>query len=220
MIHLIHLPYQRILRQMYSVAQHPFSNISVYQGIFLTKQFLYDGSLDQRFILNNSFIDTSTLKVYISTSSSTQGIEYSLSENILMLIAPQEYSSLMKSGMRSMNLRFGDGLIGRKLGEDDDGTYITANYIVTDGRDGNGSSTFSFSGTLESSVGSVIDPGTVTITTTQASINRGDIGLIDSVKYYAPDCIPRSIGQLQQGITRSNYPENLSQYRVCFCGWW
>jgi len=42
-----------------------FNNLNVYQGIFLTKQFQYDGSLDQRFVLNNSFVDTSTLKVYI-----------------------------------------------------------------------------------------------------------------------------------------------------------
>ena len=50
-------------------------------GRFLTKRFLYDGSLDQRFILNNSFIDTSTIKVYIGKEN-TRGIEYCLSENI------------------------------------------------------------------------------------------------------------------------------------------
>jgi hypothetical protein len=48
-----------------------FNNLNVYQGIFLTKQFRYDGSLDQRFVLNNSFIDTSTLKVYIGKSEGT-----------------------------------------------------------------------------------------------------------------------------------------------------
>jgi len=33
-----------------------FNNITIYQGSFLTKQFEYDGSLDQRFILNNSLL--------------------------------------------------------------------------------------------------------------------------------------------------------------------
>ena len=42
-----------------------FNNIVVYQGTYLTKSFTVDGSLDQRFILENSFIDTSTIKVYI-----------------------------------------------------------------------------------------------------------------------------------------------------------
>jgi hypothetical protein len=38
-----------------------FNNINVYQGTFLKKQFRVDGSLDQKFILNNSYIDTSTI---------------------------------------------------------------------------------------------------------------------------------------------------------------
>jgi len=162
-----------------------FNNIDVYQGIFLTKTFLYDGSLDQRFVLNNSFIDTSTLRVYIGTES-TRGIEYFLSENIFDVDKNSRIFFLNEVQDERYELRFGDGIIGKKLGENGDGTYITANYIITDGRDGNGASNFSFSGSLESAIGEVIDPGTVTITTNQSSINGGDIEPIDSIKYYAP----------------------------------
>ena len=42
-----------------------FENIEIYEGTFLTKNSIVDSSLDQRFILNNSFIDTSTIKVYV-----------------------------------------------------------------------------------------------------------------------------------------------------------
>ena len=42
-----------------------FENIVVYQGTYLTKTFKVDGSLDQRFILENSFIDTSTIVVKV-----------------------------------------------------------------------------------------------------------------------------------------------------------
>ena len=42
-----------------------FDNIEIFQGTFLRKQFVVDGSLDQRFILDNSFIDTSTIKVNV-----------------------------------------------------------------------------------------------------------------------------------------------------------
>jgi len=162
-----------------------FNNIDVYQGIFLTKTFLYDGSLDQRFVLNNSFIDTSTLRVYIGTES-TRGIEYFLSENIFNVDSNSRIFFINEVQDERYELRFGDGIIGKKLGENGDGTYITANYIITDGRDGNGASNFSFSGSLESANGEVIDPGTVTITTNQSSINGGDIEPIDSIKYYAP----------------------------------
>jgi hypothetical protein len=166
-----------------------FNNLNVYQGIFLTKQFQYDGSLDQRFVLNNSFIDTSTLKVYIKkTEQNGLGIEYILSENIFDVDKTSRIFFLNEIQDEKYELRFGDGLIGKKLGDsvDSDGTIITANYIITDGRDGNGASSFSFSGTLETATGTVIDPGTVTITTNQSSINGGDIEPIDSIKYYAP----------------------------------
>ena len=165
-----------------------FTNINVFQGIFLTKQFLYDGSLDQKFVLNNSFIDTSTVKVYISTSPNTRGLEYTLSENIFDVNKDSRIFFINEVQDEKYELRFGDGIIGKKLGEDGDGDYITVDYIVTDGRDGNGASSFTFSGTLEAADTSktIIDPGTVTITTNQSSINGGDIEPIDSVKYYAP----------------------------------
>jgi len=166
-----------------------FNNLNVYQGIFLTKQFQYDGSLDQRFVLNNSFIDTSTLKVYIKkTEQSGIGVEYFLSENIFDVDKNSRIFFINEVQDEKYELRFGDGLIGKKLGDevDSDGTIISANYIITDGRDGNGASSFSFSGTLENATGKIIDPGTVTITTNQSSINGGDIEPIDSIKYYAP----------------------------------
>ena len=165
-----------------------FNNLNVYQGIFLTKQFQYDGSLDQRFVLNNSFIDTSTLKVHIGKLASEKGIEYFLSENIFDVDKNSRIYFINEVQDEKYELRFGDGLIGKKLGDavGSDGTIITANYIITDGRDGNGASSFSFSGTLETATGAVIDPGTVTITTNQSSINGGDIEPIDSIKYYAP----------------------------------
>ena len=165
-----------------------FNNLDVYQGIFLTKQFQYDGSLDQRFVLNNSFVDTSTLKVYIKkTEQNRLGIEYFLSENIFNIDKNSRIFFINEVQDEKYELRFGDGLIGQKLGDEvgSDGTIITVNYIITDGRDGNGASSFSFSGTLESASDDIIDPGTVTITTNQSSINGGDIEPIDSIKYYA-----------------------------------
>jgi len=166
-----------------------FNNLNVFQGIFLTKQFQYDGSLDQRFVLNNSFIDTTTLKVYIKkTEQDGLGVEYFLSENIFDVDKNSRIFFINEVQDEKYELRFGDGLIGKKLGDavGSDGTIITANYIITDGRDGNGSSSFSFSGTLKSASDKIIDPGTVTITTNQSSINGGDIEPVDSIKYYAP----------------------------------
>ena len=181
-----------------------FSNINVFQGIFLTKQFQYDGSLDQRFVLNNSFIDTSTLKVYIKkTEQSGLGVEYFLSENIFDVDNNSRIFFINEVQDEKYELRFGDGLIGKKLGDavGSDGTIITTNYIITDGRDGNGASSFSFSGTLENTTGTIIDPGTVTIATNQSSINGGDIEPVDSIKYYAP----RMYSSQYRAVTSRDY---------------
>ena len=57
-----------------------FNNIDVFQGTFLRKEFLVDGSLDQRFLLDNSFIDSSTIVVKVKGPNETGlGREYSLS---------------------------------------------------------------------------------------------------------------------------------------------
>ena len=43
-----------------------FSNIEIYEGDFITQNFTVDTSLfNQRYILDNSFIDTSTIKVKV-----------------------------------------------------------------------------------------------------------------------------------------------------------
>ena len=165
-----------------------FENVEIYQGTYLSKKFTFDGSQDQRFILNNSFIDTSTLSVYVSSTSSELGIEYAALNNILDTTSNSRIYILQEVQDEKYEIKFGDGIIGKKLGDEvgSDGTLITANYIVTDGEDGNGATTFAFAGSIQTSNQSVIDPGTITITTNQSAQNGSNIEPIDSIKYYAP----------------------------------
>jgi hypothetical protein len=162
-----------------------FSNIDIYQGTFLTKQFTVDGSLDQRFILNNSYIDTSTISVYVKgVNDSGLGIEYSLVDNILNINSSSQIYLLQEVQDEKYELLFGDGLIGKKL---ENNSVITVNYIVTDGKEGNGASAFSFAGSIKDAGGiAITSDNTVTITTNQSSQNGSDIESIDSIKYFAP----------------------------------
>ena len=43
------------------------SPIHVLEGTFLTSQFIVDGSLEQRFVLDNANIDTSSIVAYVGT---------------------------------------------------------------------------------------------------------------------------------------------------------
>ena len=166
-----------------------FNNIEIYEGTYLTKQFTYDGSLDQRFIINNSSLDTSTLTVYIKGENEEGlGIQYFPVDNIINVNSNSQIYLLQEVQDEQYQLLFGDGLIGKKLGTgvNNDGNIITANYIISNGKDGNGVSNFAFSGSLELSTGSLFNPSDVSITTNQASQNGGEIESIDSIKYFAP----------------------------------
>ena len=161
-----------------------FSSITVYQGTFLTKQFVVDGSLDQRFLLDNPNIDTSTISVYVKgINGSGLGFEYSLVENILNIDSKSEIYLIQEVQDEKYELLFGDGRFGKKL---ENNAVITVHYIVTNGSEGNGCANFSFQGNLRSSSDQPISLGTVTVTTNQSSQNGAEIEDVSSIKYFAP----------------------------------
>ena len=162
-----------------------FDNIDILQGTYLSKQFIVDGSLDQRFILDNSFIDTSTIRVNVKTANDTGlGRPFTPSDNILNIDKNSEIYLLQEVQDEKYEILFGDGYFGKKLSN---GDVITVSYIITDGRDGNGATSFAFSGRVSDNLGNPIVPSAaITVTTDRKSQNGGDIEPIDSIKYFAP----------------------------------
>ena len=158
--------------------------ISVYQGTLLKKTFTVDGSLDQKFVLDNSFIDTQTIVVKVAGASETgEGREYRLVDNILSIDETSEIYLIQEVQDEKYELLFGDGVFGRKL---ENGAKITVTYIVTDGADGNGAANFAFAGTFVDSLNNPVPVNSVTLTTINKSANGTEIEPIESVKYFAP----------------------------------
>ena len=167
-----------------------FENILLKEGTFLNKTFTVDGSLDQRFILDNPHIDTSTIKVYVkgpSDTSGSVGIEYSLVSNILDVNSVSEIFLVQEVQDERYEIVFGDGIIGKKL---ENGSVVTVQYIITDGEDGNGighNNSFSFAGRIVNAAGgSITLTSTPSVATIEASTNGSEIESISSIKYYAP----------------------------------
>ena len=177
-----------------------FSDLKIFQGTFLKKTFVVNGSIDQRFILDNSFIDTSTIVVKVKGIADTgEGREYSLASNILNLNENSEIFLLQEVQDEKYELLFGDGYFGKKL-EDD--AVVTVSYIITDGKDGNGPSNFSFSGRVLDGDGNIVIPSSaITINTTIAASNGGDIEPIESIKYFAP----RIYASQNRAVTTRDY---------------
>jgi len=178
-----------------------FSNITVYQGSYLQKSFVVDGSLDQRFLLDNPYIDSSTIVVRIrdSVNDISEGREYMVADNILNVNNSSEIYLLQEVQDEKYELLFGDGYFGKKL---ENGNVIDVSYIITDGKDGNGASNFIFSGRFKDDQGKVEVPtNSITITTNQNAINGSDIESVDSIKYFAP----RIYSSQHRAVTARDY---------------
>ena len=183
-----------------------FNNVVIYQGTYLSKSFTVDGSLDQRFILENSFIDTSTIKVYVKGASDTGlGREYRKVDNILNITDISETYLIQETTDERYELLFGDGVFGKKLEND---AIITVSYIVTDGVEGNGPASFTYAGSVVSSTNQISLPSTTpTITTVSAAANGGSIESIDSIKYFAP----RLYSSQYRAVTARDYESIIQQ---------
>jgi len=164
-----------------------FSNIVVYEGNYVTKSWTVNSAeYNQRFILENPFVDTSTLRVKIIDSAESNREEtYSLVDNIVGVDSNSRVYLIQEIEDERYQLLFGDGIIGKKV---ENNNVINASYIVTSGEAGNGASNFLFSGILfgDSSETNAITTTVSAITTTLASNGGAEIESVSSIKYYAP----------------------------------
>jgi hypothetical protein len=166
-----------------------FSGVDIFEGSYLSKTFTYretgDGVPIEKFILPNSGIDTSTIKVAVSPNINATNLKtiYKLSNNIIDVDNNSLIFLLQEAADEKYELIFGDGKFGKKL---EDSNYIVVNYISTNGEDANGVNSFTFSGNIVDNSGVVITEGISDITTINAAENGDDIESVSSIKKYAP----------------------------------
>ncbi len=178
--------------------------IDILEGTFLTSQFVVDGSLDQRFILDNANIDTSSIVAYVG-SPGIRGKQYKLVDNIVGISSISDTYLIQEVQDERYELLFGDGIFGRKP---ENGAVITVQYVVTSGSEGNGPSLFNFAGSFLGDAGQVITPSfTPTINTIAPASNGGDIESVDSIKYFAP----RLYSSQYRAVTARDYESIVQQ---------
>ena len=183
-----------------------FDSIKVFQGTFLKKSFTVDGSLDQRFILDNPFIDTSTIVVRVRGSSEKgKGTLFTKVDNILNVDSTSSTFLIQEVQDEKYELLFGDGIFGRKLENE---SIIDVSYIVTDGKEGNGPGSFTFAGTVETEPNLVVELSTTPlINVISGASNGGDIESTDSIKYFAP----RLYSSQYRAVTARDYEAIIQQ---------
>ena len=178
-----------------------FNNIEIYEGTFVAQSFTVQSSLsNQKYILDNSFIDTSTIKIQVrSSESSTSSITYKQIDNIIGITSTSNSYLLQEIEDERYELIFGDNVIGKKL---ENNNFIIATYITSAGREGNDASEFSFVGNITNQDGGAIDAADVSLIETLEKSRDGDeIESISSIKYYAP----RIYSSQYRAVTSSDY---------------
>ncbi len=178
-----------------------FNDVEIYEGTLVSQNFTVNTSqYNQRFILTNSFIDTSTIRVKVKPSeSSSSTVTYQQIDNIVGVTSTSSSYLLQEIEDERYELIFGDNVIAKKLANDN---YITVSYIITGGRDGNGAAEFSLVGNIVDQDGATIDASNFSLVTTKETSRDGDdIESISSIKYYAP----RVYSSQYRAVTASDY---------------
>ena len=155
--------------------------IDIKQGTFVTNEFVVDTSQpNQKFIIPNPYVDTSTLKVQVrDTLTSSSRKTYSQIDNIVGISTHSETFLIQEVQDEKYELLFGDGVLGKRLSN---GNVINSTYIVTDGVNGNGVANFSFSGKLVDNDGGLITSGISDVITNQRSSNGAEVESIDTIR--------------------------------------
>lgn len=177
-----------------------FGSLNIYQGNFITQNFVVDTSQpNQRYVLPNANIDTSTIRVKVKdTQASTTSTAYRLVDNIIGITSTSNTYLIQETTDEKYELLFGDGVFGKKL---QNNNYITVTYIVTNGKEGNGVSNFTFSGVVRDQDDALVTSFVATPRTVNASQQGDDIESVSSVKNYAP----RLYSSQYRAVTAADY---------------
>lgn len=158
-----------------------FDNLEIYEGVYLKNTFIVDSSQpNQKFILPNANIDTSTIRVKVIDQVEETYTAYS---NILNINSNSRIFLVQEIADEKYQILFGDNVLGKRP---PGGSRIEVSYIITNGSLGNGASNFTFSGRLLDNNLLDVTSGISLLLTESPSENGDEIEPIDSIKYLAP----------------------------------
>ena len=185
-----------------------FQNVPIYEGTFVKQSFTVSSRTpNQRYILTNTGIDTSLLKVIVKRDENSSVSRVFRKFNSLYdLNSETPAYFLQEVENERYELLFGDGIFGMKLSEEAL-SYIEATYVVTSGELGNNVSEFSFAGQLTDQNGDPVTTGISVISTEIASYGGSSIESVESVKKYATQIFASK----NRAVTASDYEAIIPQ---------
>jgi len=172
---------------------YKFSSLQICEGSYLNFKYTASTSdLEQRFIIPNDNVDTTTLRVKVQESSSDSTTNtYTLATGLTGLDSTSQVYFLQEVENGRFEVYFGDGVLGKAIA---DGNIVILDYIHCNGSLPNGASTFTLSG----SIGGF---SSATITTITNATDGSNPESIASIKYNAP----RDYASQDRAVTAEDY---------------
>ena len=172
---------------------YKFSSLDIFEGTYLNFKYTANTSdTDQRFIIPNDNVDTTTLTVKIQESASDSTTNtYTLAGGITGLDSTSQVYFLQEVEDGRYEVYFGDGVLGKAVA---DGNIVILDYITCNREEPNGATTFTLSG----SIGNFSN---VTITTLNNAANGSGPESIKSIKINAP----RDYSAQDRAVTAEDY---------------
>lgn len=155
-----------------------FQDIKIFEGTRVNYTYTVDSNnLEQQFIIPSAAVDTSTLVVSVQNSvSDTTSTTYTLNTDYTTLTSTSTKYFIQEIEEGKFEVYFGDGISGKKPA---DGNIVTLSYVVTNGDDADGASTF----IADSTIGGY---SSISVVTVSSASGGGASETVDSIKFNAP----------------------------------
>lgn len=160
------------------------SDCLLYEGAILNYSYVVNDYQKQRFLIPADQVDTSTLIVRVrANQQSANSDTYNLVDNIVNLNSDSRVYFLNEVEDSRYEIKFGDGILGRKLVDNE---IVEIEYIRTSGSAANDINTLTFMGELYSNTGNLIGSNNVTLTNVYRTRYGDENESTTSIKYNAP----------------------------------
>lgn len=175
------------------------TTVNLIEGTLITRRYTVSSTdVDQRFVIPNTNVDTSTLTISVLNSSTdSTSRTFTLAQNLVELQSTDQIYFLEEVEDGQFEVKFGDGIFGVSLSP---GNIIVMNYIVTNGKDSNGIQALNYADSINGVAG-------ITFTASASASGGADRETISSIRFNAP----KAYEAQNRAVTTQDYVALVSQ---------
>ena len=158
-----------------------FENLKIYEGQLITYSYTQNVTTNpkQIFTLQDTNIDTTTIKVRVSPSStSTESSVYNLVSDILDITSSSDVYFLQEGRNGKYEIYFGNNVIGKSIA---DGSIVRISYLLTNGTSASKANNFIATASLSDTLGESLT--NFTITPVSAASGGSERESVDDIKF-------------------------------------